>query len=149
SEGLSVDGHVDPHEKTLRLMLKIVRNVIPTDSNLQLTIPTDTPVTITTQDTPKTKKFRIRLREGMSIGPIVKLRFDIWDYVDDLSAESTFKGLAASAGIPASLTDAGDFTYFRVPDELSVNGFESPAKFNSTGGLTTSFSELVLLMPPI
>jgi hypothetical protein len=150
AEGLLVDGHVDPHEKTLRLLLKVAYDYIFAypDIEKDLSFPKDDGVVLP-PETPKARQFRIRFREGGSVGPIVILRFDFWDFENDLSAEYKFRGLSASAGIPASLTDAGDFTDFNVAERISVNAFAGLASFSSTGGLNTSFSELALLAPPI
>jgi hypothetical protein len=152
-EHLSVDGHVDPHEKTLRLMLRLVKTVIPEDPGIHPDIPPDQPVPQLPPEftTPRAKHYRLRYRGGGSVGPFIIHRFDIWDIENNLSAEYTLEGAAASIGLPTSVTGAGDFVGFVTPDKTSVKNFGGPASFTGVGGGDSSAAILVLLFfePPL
>jgi hypothetical protein len=116
-------------------------------------VPPDIPVPPPPPTTPKSRRFQIRCREGFSLGPLavglVRLDFDIFDPQNDLSAEYRFVGAALGLGTPISLTDPGPFTEFTANIDISVNGFESPANFNSAGGGNNSAALLTLLAPPM
>jgi hypothetical protein len=152
-EGLSVDGHVDPHQKTIRLLLRLAQTVIPADPDIHPDVPPSAPIPPLppAQTTPLSQRFKIRYHGGASLGPFALHRFDIWDVQNDLTALYTLEAGGFSAGTPISVTGAGEFTPFTTNTDTSIKNFGGPASFGDAGGGDNSVSLLTLFVfsPPL
>jgi hypothetical protein len=166
-DGLSVDGHVDPHQQTLRLMLKLSKEFPPAAPSVvprgSLFISPDLSGSRKGPDwaddsnhVVAANRFRIRMLGGMSggvgPGPVGLLagsimRFQIWDIVNDRSAEYRFLTPIVSIGTPLSLSFAGAWSVeFSPPKWIQVDQFEALADYVGAGAGPYGHMTLTLLI---
>jgi len=159
-EGLQVDGHVDPHGKTLRLLLRLSKETPPADPGIvplgplfiprdvggRVFDPTDDPNLILAGD-----QFRIKALEAVSFGDglgLTSISFAIWDIKNNRAAAYEYVNLIMTAGTPITLTDSeGDWSEpFTTSKFLQVDQFDGMAKHTGWGAGSLGEMKLTLLM---
>ena len=151
TEGLSVDGHVDPHQKMIRLLLQLAKeystikaDIVPLgplfispdvspfgrsldwDDNPNLTLASD--------------EFRIKMLAGVSFGEgigFTTVTFAIWDVKNNRAAAYNYTNVIATLGSAVNLTDnEGAWSKpFTTPKWLQVDQFDGRAEHDAVGAL--------------
>ena len=136
---LSVDGHVDPHGRTLDRLNRLANRapapfvpVIPDPTPPLGPDPTDDPNTVFAGD-----QFQIKMLDGISFGEIggyAAYTFAIWDLKNSRAAAYSYSSTILSAGTSVTFTGEGDWSQpFTTPHFIQVDQFGGLANHVAAG----------------
>jgi hypothetical protein len=151
TEGLSVDGHVDPHQKMIRLLLQLAKEYSTIKADIvplgPLFISPDVSPFGRSLDwddnpnfIPASDEFRIKMLAGVSFGEgigFTTVTFAIWDVKNNRAAAYNYTNVIATLGSGVNLTDnEGAWSKpFTTPKWLQVDQFDGRAEHDAVGAL--------------
>ena len=141
----SVDGHVDPHEKTIRLLLQLAKQEPPVPPRAPVMPEVPPNVGPDPRNDPNTvfagSNFQIKVLSGVSggeVGGAFRYAFMIWDLDNNRAAKYSYQGVMTTWGSPVSISGAVAWSKpFTTPDAIQVDQFGGSCA-HAAGGLSAS-----------
>ncbi len=151
----SVDGHVDPHEKTIRLLLQLAKQEPPVPPRAPVMPEVPPNVGPDPRNDPNTvfagSNFQIKVLSGVSggeVGGAFRYAFMIWDLDNNRAAKYSYQGVMTTWGSPVSISGAGAWSKpFTTPDAIQVDQFGGSCA-HAAGGLSAPPPPTFPGMPP-